>query len=121
MSFSSSDDTSSKNTNNTNKTWFQQNKLACVGGLWLTCMTGTFFFQHVLQNSKTRTSVKVIHSRLYSQAITLSALLAESGVEYYDRRYNNKGRGAVERTDPFEYKHRRAAAAASTDTAASSR
>jgi len=32
-------------------------------------------------------------------------------VEYYDRRYNNKGRGDVERTDPFEYKHRRAAAA----------
>ncbi|CAL6334674.1 unnamed protein product [Bathycoccus prasinos] len=120
MSFSSSDDPTSKNTHTNKKTWFQQNKLACVGGLWLTCMTGTFFWQHVLQNSKTRTSVKVIHSRLYSQAITLSALLAASGVEYYDRRYNNKGSAAVKRTDPFEYKHRRAAAA-STDAAASSR
>jgi len=58
MSFSSSDDLSSKNTHN-NKTWFQQNKLACVGGLWLTCMTGTFFLATrvaKLQNANFRES-----------------------------------------------------------------
>ena len=83
------------------KSWFQQNKLYAVGGLWGSAMISTFLYQHVFQASTARTSVKVIHSRLYSQAITLSALLAASGVEYYDRTH---GERKVEEVDPFEYK-----------------
>ena len=95
---------------NNQKSWFQQNKLALVGGLWASAMTTTFVFQHAFQNSSARTSVKVIHSRLYSQAITLTALIAASGVEYYDRTYGEKAkRGGKDDdvSDPFEYKHRR--------------
>ena len=57
MSFSSSDDLSSKNTHN-NKTWFQQNKLACVGGLWLTHDRHFFLATRVakLQNANFRES-----------------------------------------------------------------
>ena len=100
---------------NNQKSWFQQNKLALVGGLWATAMTTTFLFQHAFQNSSARTSVKVIHSRLYSQAITLTALIAASGVEYYDRTYGEKAkRGGKDDdvSDPFEYKHRRVLAKA---------
>jgi hypothetical protein len=101
---------------NDQKSWFQQNKLALVGGLWASAMTTTFVFQHAFQNSSnTRTSVKVIHSRLYSQAITLTALIAASGVEYYDRTYGEKAkRGGKDDdvSDPFEYKHRRVLAKA---------
>jgi len=100
---------------NDQKSWFQQNKLALVGGLWASAMTTTFVFQHAFQNSSARTSVKVIHSRLYSQAITLTALIAASGVEYYDRTYGEKAkRGGKDDdvSDPFEYKHRRVLAKA---------
>jgi len=100
---------------NNQKSWFQQNKLALVGGLWASAMTTTFVFQHAFQNSSARTSVKVIHSRLYSQAITLTALIAASGVEYYDRTYGEKAkRGGKDDdvSDPFEYKHRRVLAKA---------
>jgi len=100
---------------NNQKSWFQQNKLALVGGLWASAMTTTFLFQHAFQNSSARTSVKVIHSRLYSQAITLTALIAASGVEYYDRTYGEKAkRGGKDDdvSDPFEYKHRRVLAKA---------
>ena len=100
---------------NNQKSWFQQNKLALVGGLWASAITTTFVFQHAFQNSSARTSVKVIHSRLYSQAITLTALIAASGVEYYDRTYGEKAkRGGKDDdvSDPFEYKHRRVLAKA---------
>jgi len=99
---------------NNQKSWFQQNKLALVGGLWASAMTTTFLFQHAFQNSSARTSVKVIHSRLYSQAITLTALIAASGVEYYDRTYGEKASrgGKNDDSDPFEYKHRRVLAKA---------
>ena len=103
------------NKTNNQKSWFQQNKLALVGGLWASAMTTTFVFQHAFQNSSARTSVKVIHSRLYSQAITLTALIAASGVEYYDRTYGEKAkRGGKDDdvADPFEYKHRRVLAKA---------
>ena len=84
------------------KKWIQMNRLTAVGGLWASLMSTTLLYQNFVQKSKKSTSVKVIHSRLYSQAITLGCLLASSGVEYYDRYY---GEEKVVPVDQHEYRH----------------
>eukprot|EP00241_Pyramimonas_parkeae_P008691 CAMPEP_0114235750 /NCGR_PEP_ID=MMETSP0058-20121206/6425_1 /TAXON_ID=36894 /ORGANISM="Pyramimonas parkeae, CCMP726" /LENGTH=88 /DNA_ID=CAMNT_0001347549 /DNA_START=354 /DNA_END=620 /DNA_ORIENTATION=+ len=75
------------------------NKIAAVGGLWAVGMMGAFASQY---SSKSAPSVKVIHSRLYAQALTISALVASAGVEYYDRQFRLPE--PVD-TASYEYRH----------------
>jgi hypothetical protein len=83
------------------KNWFQRNKLYAVGSIWGSAMAIAFMNQNFQKSTtNSRTSVKVIHSRLYAQAITLTALIAASAVEYYDR--SQRSSKAI---DPYEYKH----------------
>ena len=81
------------------KQYCRENKLATIGSLWAAGIGASMLMQ---SRGASSTSVKVIHSRLYAQALTLSALVGAAGVEYYDRTYNPKP--AVEE-DPFTYEH----------------
>mmetsp|Transcript_42913 Transcript_42913/g.71549 ORF Transcript_42913/g.71549 Transcript_42913/m.71549 type:complete len:94 (-) Transcript_42913:225-506(-) len=67
------------------KQYVKENKLTTVGGLWAIGIGASMAYQWKGSGS---TSVKVIHSRIYAQALTLSALVASASVEYYDRFYD---------------------------------
>ena len=45
--------------------------------------------------------MKVIHSRIYAQALTLTCLLGSAAAEWYDVKYNNR---RVVDDDPYVYK-----------------
>ena len=109
----------------------KRHKLRVVGGIWACGMVGAFAFQSFGARAATKqTSVKIIHSRLYAQFATLSALVLGAGVEMIDR--SAPARGAAVPDDAadaaLEYAatHRAraaaaAAAAAAARTASSSR
>jgi len=82
---SSSSSSSSSDWNDAIDT-IKRHKLRVVGGIWACGMVGAFAFQSFGARAATKqTSVKIIHSRLYAQFATLSALVLGAGVEMIDR------------------------------------
>eukprot|EP00898_Chlorokybus_atmophyticus_P007471 jgi/Chlat1/7725/Chrsp66S07195 len=61
--------------------WVVQNKLRTVGLIWATGVAGTLAYE--FRQKHIPNSVKVIHARVYAQAITLGALAAAAAVETY--------------------------------------
>jgi len=70
-----------------------------IGGLWASGIGASMAYQWKGGSS---TSVKMIHSRLYAQALTLSALVSAAGMEYYDRTYNPQPPAEI---DIYSYEH----------------
>ncbi|XP_068635559.1 uncharacterized protein [Aristolochia californica] len=68
--------------------WVVEHKLRAVGCLWLSGLAGSFAYNWSQPNMKT--SVKIIHARLHSQALTLAALAGAAVVEYYDHKSGAK-------------------------------
>ena len=79
--------------------WCREHKLRAIGGVWLTGM-GASMAYNATQTSLSP-SVKVIHSRIYAQALTLTCLLGGAAAEWYDVKYNNR---RVVDDDPYVYK-----------------
>jgi threonine dehydrogenase-like Zn-dependent dehydrogenase len=100
----------------------KRHKLRVVGGIWACGMVGAFAFQSFGARAATKqTSVKIIHSRLYAQFATLSALVLGAGVEMIDR--SAPARAAVPDADAaLEYAatHRARTTAARTASSSSS-
>uniref|UniRef100_A0A6T5Z8H3 HIG1 domain-containing protein n=1 Tax=Ostreococcus mediterraneus TaxID=1486918 RepID=A0A6T5Z8H3_9CHLO len=89
---SSSSSSSSPSSPSSSSDWndavdtIKRHKLRVVGGIWACGMVGAFAFQSFGARAATKqTSVKIIHSRLYAQFATLSALVLGAGVEMIDR------------------------------------
>ncbi len=80
--------------------WCREHKLRAIGGVWLTGM-GASMAYNATQKSLSP-SVRVIHSRIYAQALTLTCLLGSAAAEWYDVKYNNNKRAAED--DPYVYK-----------------
>ncbi|KAH7306738.1 hypothetical protein KP509_22G027400 [Ceratopteris richardii] len=70
------------------KDWMSQNKLKSVGMVWLSGVASSLAYNWSRPHMKT--SVKIMHARVHSQALTLGALLAAAGVEYYGRVHSSK-------------------------------
>mmetsp|Transcript_14318 Transcript_14318/g.19754 ORF Transcript_14318/g.19754 Transcript_14318/m.19754 type:complete len:101 (-) Transcript_14318:155-457(-) len=64
------------------KAYLKENKLACMGGLWAAAIGLSMAYQW---RGSGPASLKIIHSRLYAQAATLTALVGSAGIEMYDR------------------------------------
>eukprot|EP00740_Mantoniella_antarctica_P002381 CAMPEP_0181348186 /NCGR_PEP_ID=MMETSP1106-20121128/39_1 /TAXON_ID=81844 /ORGANISM="Mantoniella antarctica, Strain SL-175" /LENGTH=96 /DNA_ID=CAMNT_0023460457 /DNA_START=253 /DNA_END=543 /DNA_ORIENTATION=+ len=79
--------------------WCQENKLRAIGGVWVSGLAASMAYNATKPGMKT--SVKVIHSRLYAQALTLTCLLGSAAAEAYDRKY---GSAKDPPDDPFIYK-----------------
>mmetsp|Transcript_9194 Transcript_9194/g.22163 ORF Transcript_9194/g.22163 Transcript_9194/m.22163 type:complete len:95 (-) Transcript_9194:104-388(-) len=62
--------------------WVKENRLKTVGGIWATGIVGSLAYQW---SKDIPTSMKIIHSRVYAQAITLGALSATAVMEMYSR------------------------------------
>jgi|Transcript_40275 hypothetical protein len=58
--------------------WIRENKLKAVGSIWATGVSGSLAYQWT---KNIPTSMKLIHSRVYAQAITLGALGLAAVVE----------------------------------------
>ncbi|GKV18517.1 hypothetical protein SLEP1_g28884 [Rubroshorea leprosula] len=63
--------------------WVVEHKLKTVGCLWLSSVTGLIAYNW---SKPMKTSVKIIHARVYAQGITLAALAGAAVVEYYDHK-----------------------------------
>jgi len=85
-------------------TWCREHKLRAIGSVWGAGMGASLAYNYTKPNLAV--SVKVIHSRIYAQALTLGCLMASGAAEYYDREYGaGKGKGAQkEAVDPYAYK-----------------
>ncbi|KAH7306741.1 hypothetical protein KP509_22G027700 [Ceratopteris richardii] len=70
------------------KEWMSQNKLKSVGMVWLSGVASSLAYNWSRPHMKT--SVKIMHARVHSQALTLGALVAAAGVEYYGRARTSK-------------------------------
>eukprot|EP00890_Picochlorum_soloecismus_P001006 jgi/Picsp_1/1906/NSC_05372-R1_hypoxia induced protein conserved region containing protein len=62
--------------------WMVDNKLKTIGYTWLGGVGGSLAYQW---SRPIPTSLKVIHSRVYAQAITLAALGGMAALETYHR------------------------------------
>eukprot|EP00232_Nephroselmis_pyriformis_P021413 CAMPEP_0182864632 /NCGR_PEP_ID=MMETSP0034_2-20130328/7267_1 /TAXON_ID=156128 /ORGANISM="Nephroselmis pyriformis, Strain CCMP717" /LENGTH=90 /DNA_ID=CAMNT_0024996891 /DNA_START=6 /DNA_END=278 /DNA_ORIENTATION=+ len=60
--------------------WMHDNKLKTVGTVWLTAVGTTFAYN---MTRPLPTQLKIMHTRVYAQAITLAALGASAVVEGY--------------------------------------
>jgi hypothetical protein len=60
--------------------WALEHKLKTIGYTWLGGITGSLAYQW---SRPIPTSLKLIHSRVYAQAITLGALGAMASLEMY--------------------------------------
>jgi hypothetical protein len=65
--------------------WALEHKLKTIGYTWLGGITGSLAYQW---SRPIPTSLKIIHSRVYAQAITLGALGAMAGLEMYAQSLN---------------------------------
>mmetsp|Transcript_4631 Transcript_4631/g.11718 ORF Transcript_4631/g.11718 Transcript_4631/m.11718 type:complete len:82 (-) Transcript_4631:678-923(-) len=61
--------------------WVSQNKLTSVGSLWLTLMAGNIAYQFT---RPVPLQLKLIHSRVYSQFVTIGAVAAIGLAEALD-------------------------------------
>ncbi|VAH51469.1 unnamed protein product [Triticum turgidum subsp. durum] len=69
--------------------WVVDHKLRAVGCLWLSGISSSIAYNWSRPNMKT--SVKLIHSRLHAQALTIAALGSCALVEYYEQNYGSSG------------------------------
>ncbi|GLT38006.1 hypothetical protein SLA2020_122820 [Shorea laevis] len=65
------------------KEWVVEHKLRTVGCFWLGSVTGLMAYNW---SRPMKTSVKIIHARVYAQALTLAALAGAAVAEYYDHK-----------------------------------
>uniref|UniRef100_A0A2N9H144 HIG1 domain-containing protein n=1 Tax=Fagus sylvatica TaxID=28930 RepID=A0A2N9H144_FAGSY len=63
--------------------WVVEHKLRTVGCLWLSGLAGSTAYNW---SQPMKFSVKIIHARMYAQALTLAALAGAAAVEFYDRK-----------------------------------
>lgn len=68
--------------------WIATHKLQSVGALWASGIIGSIAYN--FRKPGERMSVKIIHARLHAQALTLAALLASAGVEYFEHHSGDK-------------------------------
>lgn len=61
--------------------WANQNKLKAVGYLWGGCVATTFAYQWT---RPIPTQLKIIHTRMYAQGVTLAALGAVAASHFFD-------------------------------------
>lgn len=61
--------------------WIAEHKLKAIGSLWATGVVGSLAFQWT---RPIPTSLKIIHSRVYAQAITLGAIGVAGVASFYD-------------------------------------
>ena len=78
--------------------WFREHKLRAIGGVWVTGMGASMAYNMTQKHLGPMT--KLVHSRVYAQALTLGCLVVSAGAEYYDAQNNTQ----VEDTDPYMYK-----------------
>ncbi|DBA94806.1 hypothetical protein WJX77_009295 [Trebouxia sp. C0004] len=62
--------------------WITEHKLKAIGGLWGTGVIGSLAFQWT---RPIPTQLKIIHSRVYAQAITLGAIGVAAVADIYER------------------------------------
>ncbi|KAK9788293.1 hypothetical protein WJX73_003075 [Symbiochloris irregularis] len=69
--------------------WISDNKLKSIGLLWGSTVGASIAYQW---KQNIPTSLKIIHSRVYAQAVTLGALALVAAVDIYEHRdhSNNK-------------------------------
>ena len=67
--------------------WALEHKLKTIGYTWLGGITGSLAYQW---SRPIPTSLKLIHSRVYAQAITLGALGAMASLEMYAQSVSSK-------------------------------
>ncbi len=72
--------------------WALEHKLKTIGYVWLGGITGSLAYNWTRPIS---TSLKLIHSRVYAQAITLGALGALASIEVYAQGLEKKESGEV--------------------------
>lgn len=63
--------------------WVVENKLRSIGAFWATGLGGSLAYQW---SRPIPTSLKIIHSRVYAQALTLGSLAAVAFAEHYDHK-----------------------------------
>lgn len=78
------------------------NKLRAIGAFWLVGI-GTAFAMQMRRPTRSAVSVKLIHSRIYAQAATLSALGLAAGAEMWDSAVESEARSSAE-VDPHRYR-----------------
>lgn len=70
--------------------WLVEHKLRAVGTIWATGIVGSIAYNFRKPGEKF--SVKIIHARLHAQALTLAALVAAAGVEYWEHHSGDKAK-----------------------------
>jgi len=80
----------------------RKNKLRAIGAFWLVGI-GTAFAMQMRRPTRSAVSVKLIHSRIYAQAATLSALGLAAGAEMWDSAVESEARSSAE-VDPHRYR-----------------
>jgi len=63
--------------------WVKENQLKAIGGLWVSGLAASVAYQWSQDIPR---SLKVIHSRVYAQALTLGALACVAVAEHYDHK-----------------------------------
>lgn len=63
--------------------WVRENQLKSIGGLWVSGLAASIAYQWSQDIPR---SLKVIHSRVYAQALTLGALACVAVAEHYDQK-----------------------------------
>ena len=78
--------------------WCREHKLRAIGGVWVTGMGTSMAYNMTQKHLGPMT--KLVHSRVYAQALTLGCLVVSAGAEYYDSKHNAR----TEEVDPYMYK-----------------
>lgn len=83
--------------------WIVENKLRAVGGLWASSVAGSLLIN--LRKPGEKFSVKLIHARLHAQGLTLAALVASAGIEYWEHSSGSKVERVAEKTRELSSTH----------------
>ena len=78
------------------------NKLRAIGAFWLVGL-GAAFAMQTRGSTRRAVSVKLIHSRIYAQAATLSALGFAAGTEMWESAVEGEARSSTD-DDPHRYR-----------------
>ena len=78
--------------------WCREHKLRAIGGVWVTGMGASMAYNMTQKHLGPMT--KLVHSRVYAQALTLGCLVVSAGAENYDSKHNAR----TEEVDPYMYK-----------------
>ena len=78
--------------------WCREHKLRAIGGVWVTGMGASMAYN--MTQTHLAPMTKLVHSRVYAQALTLGCLAVSAGAEWWDAENNSR----VEESDPYGYK-----------------